>query len=82
MVVYVTFNVPRAIFAEAALSYIGIGIAPPTPSWGSMVQEGTQAIFASPTQVLFPALAIATTMMAFTFLGDGLRDATDPRMTR
>jgi oligopeptide transport system permease protein len=82
IVVYLTFNVPRAIFAEAALSYIGIGIAPPTPSWGSMIQEGNQAIFAAPWQVLFPSLAIALTMMAFSFLGDGLRDALDPRMTR
>jgi oligopeptide transport system permease protein len=82
LVVQVTFNVPRAIFAEAALSYIGIGIAPPTPSWGSMIQDGAQAIFAAPTLALFPGLAIAITMMAFTFLGDGLRDALDPRMTR
>ncbi|MEA2639804.1 MAG: oligopeptide transport system permease protein [Chloroflexota bacterium] len=82
LIVYVTFNVPRAIFAEAALSYIGIGIAPPTPSWGNMIQEGGQAIFAAPWQVLFPGIAIAVTMMAFTFLGDGLRDALDPRMTR
>jgi len=81
LIVYLTFNIPRAIFAEAALSYIGIGIAPPTPSWGSMIQEGTQAIFAAPTQVLFPGLAVALTMMAFTFLGDGLRDALDPHMT-
>jgi oligopeptide transport system permease protein len=82
LIVYLTFNVPRAIFAEAALSYIGIGIAPPTPSWGSMIQEGSQMIFAAPWQVVFPSLAIATTMMAFSFLGDGLRDALDPRMTR
>lgn len=80
LIVYVTFNIPRAIFAEASLSYIGIGIAPPTPSWGSMIQEGSQAIFAAPWQVLFPGLAIAVTMLAFTFLGDGLRDALDPRM--
>ena len=82
LIVYLTFNVPRAIFAEAALSYIGIGIAPPTPSWGSMIQEGSQAIFAAPWQVLFPSLAVAATMMAFSFLGDGLRDALDPQMTR
>jgi oligopeptide transport system permease protein len=79
LIVYLTFNVPRAIFAEAALSYIGIGIAPPTPSWGNMIQEGSQAIFAAPWQVLFPGLAIALTMMAFSFFGDGLRDALDPR---
>ena len=82
IIVTVTFSVPRAIFAEAALSYIGIGIKPPTPSWGTMIQEGSQAIFASPYATLFPALAIALLMIAFSFLGDGLRDALDPRMRR
>lgn len=79
IIVVAAFGVPRAIFAEAALSFIGIGVAPPTPSWGSMVQDGYQAIFAFPHLVLFPTLAIALVMMAFTFLGDGLRDALDPR---
>jgi oligopeptide transport system permease protein len=79
VIVVAAFGVPRAIFAEAALSFIGIGVAPPTPSWGSMVQDGYQAIFAFPHLVLFPTLAIALVMMAFTFLGDGLRDVLDPR---
>jgi oligopeptide transport system permease protein len=82
LLVYITFNIPRAIFTEAALSYIGIGVAPPTPSWGSMIQEGTQAIFAAPTLVAFPALAIVATMLAFTLLGNGLRDQLDPRTAR
>ena len=80
IIVMVTFGVPRAIFAEAALSYIGIGIKPPTPSWGTMIDEGSGVIFASPYATLFPALAIALLMVAFSFLGDGLRDALDPRM--
>jgi len=71
-----------AIFADGALSYIGIGIKPPTPSWGTMIQEGSQSIFASPYATLFPALAIALLMISFSFLGDGLRDALDPRMRR
>ena len=79
VIVAVTFLVPRAIFAEAALSYIGIGISPPTPSWGSMAWEGYSVIFANYHQVLFPTAAIALLMMAFTFLGDGLRDLLDPR---
>jgi oligopeptide transport system permease protein len=79
VIVAAAFGVPRAIFAEAALSFIGIGVSPPTPSWGAMVQDGYQAIFAFPHLVIFPALAIALVMMAFTFLGDGLRDALDPR---
>ncbi|MDY6835041.1 MAG: ABC transporter permease [Chloroflexota bacterium] len=79
IIVAMTFGIPRAIFAEAALSYIGIGIAPPTPSWGGMIEEGTQAIFNAPHLILFPALCIAILMLAFTFLGDGLRDVLDPK---
>lgn len=82
IIVALTFGIPTAIFAEAALSYIGVGITPPTPSWGSMIHDGFQAIFAFPYLVLYPGLAIAITMMSFTFLGDGLRDALDPRMRR
>lgn len=82
ILVSVTFGIPSAIFAEAALSYIGIGVIPPTPSWGAMINEGQPLIFFAPTQVLFPGLAIAVTMLAFTFLGDGLRDALDPRGKR
>jgi len=80
IIVSITFGVPLAIFTEATLSFLGLGIVPPNPSWGSMIQEGYQAIFAYPYLVLFPAIAIAITLLAFTFLGDGLRDALDPRM--
>jgi oligopeptide transport system permease protein len=79
LVVVLTFSVPRAIFAEASLGFIGLGLDPGTPSWGSMVHEGYSAIFAFPHLVLFPAGAIALLMLAFTFFGDGLRDAIDPR---
>jgi oligopeptide transport system permease protein len=82
VIVAVTFNVPRAIFAEAALSYIGIGVKPPTPSWGTMIRDGYDLIFAAPYLVAFPAVAIGILMLAFTFLGDGLRDALDPRLRR
>ncbi|MBI4333781.1 MAG: ABC transporter permease [Chloroflexi bacterium] len=82
VIVAVTFNIPRAIFAEAALSYIGIGIQPPTPSWGTMIRDGYDVMFASPHLVFFPALAIGALMLSFTFLGDGLRDALDPRLRR
>jgi oligopeptide transport system permease protein len=80
IIVAVTFGIPRAIFAEAALSFIGIGVEPGTPSWGAMVSDGRAAIFAYPHLVIFPAIAIALVMLAFTFLGDGLRDALDPRL--
>ena len=82
IIVSVTFGVPRAIFAEAALSYIGIGIKPPTPSWGAMIRDGFNVLNAYPHLVIIPAVAIAILMLAFTFLGDGLRDALDPRMRR
>lgn len=79
VIVAVTFGIPAAIFAEAALSFIGIGIRPPTSSWGVMIADGNQVFGASFWPVLAPAMAIAITMLSFTFLGDGLRDAIDPR---
>src|SRR3990172_915520 len=80
IIVIVVFGVPRAIFTEAALSFIGIGVQPPTPSWGTMIQDGYQAIFAFPHLILFPALAVGLITLSFTFFGDGLRDALDPRL--
>ncbi|HUZ90005.1 MAG TPA: ABC transporter permease [Candidatus Acidoferrales bacterium] len=82
IIVTLTFGVPQAIFLEATLSFIGVGIQPPTPTWGQMVNDGYQAVFANPSSVVFPSLAIGLTMLAFTFIGDGLRDALDPRMRR
>jgi oligopeptide transport system permease protein len=78
VIVLVTLGVPRAVFVEAALSFIGLGVSGSTPSWGSMVQEGYSAIVAFPHLVIFPSVAIALLMLSFTFLGDGLRDALDP----
>jgi oligopeptide transport system permease protein len=77
-----TYGIPQAIFTEAVLSFIGLGVRPPQASWGTMIQEGNQAIFSAPHLVLFPAIAIALTMLAFNFLGDGMRDALDPQNTR
>ena len=82
VIVTLTFGIPAAIFTEAALSFLGIGIRPPEPSWGVMVEDGYAGIFADPLQVLFPGIAVALTMLSFTFIGDGLRDALDPRMRR
>jgi len=79
VIVAATFGIPFAIFTEAALAFIGLGLPPPTPSWGRLVTDGYSAIRSSPHLVLFSSLAIAITMMAFTFIGDGLRDALDPR---
>jgi ABC-type dipeptide/oligopeptide/nickel transport system permease subunit len=80
IVVAVTFGIPQIIFAEAALSFIGVGINPPMPSWGQMVGEYQQYLRSNWHMAVFPAIAIALTMLSFTFLGDGLRDALDPRM--
>ena len=80
VIVQMAFIVPTAIFTEAALSFIGIGIKPPTPSWGVMLNEGWVVFSGQPTMILFPAACIAVVMLSFTFLGDGLRDALDPRM--
>jgi oligopeptide transport system permease protein len=80
LVVAETLAIPGYISTEAFLSFIGIGVNPPTPSWGSMISDGAQVIRTYPNQAVFPALALAITMFAFNFLGDGLRDALDPRL--
>jgi oligopeptide transport system permease protein len=75
-----TLAIPGFIAYEAFLSFIGLGVKPPTPSWGSMISEGAMVIQSYPNQAIFPALALAILMFSFNFLGDGLRDALDPRM--
>jgi oligopeptide transport system permease protein len=80
LIVAETLAIPSYISYEAFLSFIGLGVRPPTPSWGSMISEGAQAIQTYPNQTLFPALALFLIMFAFNFLGDGLRDALDPTM--
>ncbi len=82
IIVQATFGVPAAILFEAFLSFLGIGVQPPTPSWGSMAADGLAAIRIAPHMVLVPSIALSLTLMAFNFLGDGLRDALDPRSRR
>ncbi len=77
LLVSITFAVPSAIFTEAFLSFIGMGVAPPTPSWGSMCNDGMPTLLTHPHELLFPALFISITVLAFNLLGDGLRDALD-----
>jgi oligopeptide transport system permease protein len=79
VVVAVTLGIPQAIFTEAALSFLGIGIKPPVPSWGQMVGAGVNDIRFYWHLAFFPAIMIALTMGGFILLGDGLRDALDPR---
>jgi len=80
LIVSETLSIPTWIFLEAFLSFIGLGVNAPTPSWGIMISEGVQALRSYPNQILFPAIALSLTTLAFNFLGDGLRDAFDPRM--
>ena len=81
LIVAATFGVPTAIFTEASLSFVGVGIMPPQASWGQMVGNASVSgyIQTAPHMLLFPVLAIGMTMLGFTFLGDGLRDALDVR---
>ena len=80
ILVTLTFAVPSAIFTEAFLSFIGMGVAPPTPSWGSMANEGIRTMLSHPHELIFPSVFISITVLAFNLLGDGLRDALDVRM--
>lgn len=80
IIVGVTFDIPGYIFSEAFLSYIGLGIQPPATSWGALASAAQQNFRFYPYQLFLPSLMIALTMLSFTLLGDGLRDALDPQM--
>ena len=82
ILVAATLGVPNAILLEASLSFIGLGVDPPMPSWGLMISEGVQAVQSYPHVILAPAIAVSLTLLAFNFLGDGLRDALDPLLKR
>ena len=80
IIVQVTLSFSTAILAEATLSFIGLGTQPPTPSWGTMLQAGRKFMEAYPWEAIFPGVAIMLAVLSFNLLGDGLRDALDPRM--
>jgi oligopeptide transport system permease protein len=82
IIVQATFVIPAAIIFEAFLSFLGFGVKPPTPSWGAMCADGFRSLQFAPHIILIPAAALCITLMAFNFLGDGLRDALDPHMRR
>ncbi|UZN23794.1 ABC transporter permease subunit [bacterium 3DAC] len=82
VIVTVTLNIPNAIFTEAFLSYIGLGVSAPMASLGSLASDGVEYIRTAPWLMLFPALTIALIALAFNFVGDGLRDSLDPRLRR
>jgi peptide/nickel transport system permease protein len=79
VIVFATLRVPAAILTEAGLSFVGLGVRPPTPSWGNLILEGFRYYRSAPWLILYPGLAIMLTVLAFNLLGDGLRDALDPR---
>ncbi|WMJ81094.1 ABC transporter permease [Clostridium sp. MB40-C1] len=80
IIVYMTFDIPGFIFAEAFLSFVGLGIQPPNTSWGAMCSFGQAVMDFYPHELFFPAITICLTMLAFNLLGDGLRDALDPKL--
>ncbi len=82
IVVAATLGIPLAILAEAGISFLGLGVIPPMPSWGLMISEAIPNMRAHSYMLVFPAVILSVTVLAFNFLGDGLRDALDPWMKR
>jgi peptide/nickel transport system permease protein len=82
VVVQGTLGMAGAIIGEAALSFLGLGVQPPTPSWGTMLNGGRSHLLDAPHLTIFPGLAIALLVLGFNFVGDGLRDLTDPKLSR
>lgn len=82
IIITVSMDIPRAIFTEAFLSFIGLGVSAPMASWGMLANDAMQGLRSYPWVLFFPAAAISVTMLAFNFLGDGLRDALDPRLRK
>ena len=80
VIVYSTLFMANAILVEAALSFLGLGVQPPTPSWGLMVSTGRDLLLVAPHVATIPGLAILVAVLGFNLLGDGLRDALDPRL--
>jgi oligopeptide transport system permease protein len=82
VIVNITLAIPSAIFTEAFLSYIGLGVPVPMASWGVLANDGSRVFQMFPSQLIIPAICISLTMLSFNLLGDGLRDALDPKLRR
>ena len=80
IIVTITLSIPGLIMYEATLSFIGLGVPPPFPSWGQMISDGWRGMRSDPHLLIFPAVLLSLVMLAFNFLGDGVRDALDPQM--
>jgi len=78
-VVWMTLSIASLVLIEASLSYLGVGVPPPTPSWGNMISDGQTRYRLAPWMILIPTLAILLTTLGFNLLGDAVRDALDPR---
>ena len=79
MVVYITLTIPGVILAESFLSFLGLGVQPPMASLGTLVSYGASYMELTPWLLIFPAITMVVTLMCFNFIGDGLRDAIDPK---
>lgn len=79
VIVYITLTIPQVILIESFLSFLGLGVQEPLTSWGALVNEGAEDMESAPWSLIFPALFLATTLFCFNFIGDGLRDALDPK---
>ena len=82
VIVSATLGIAWSILTESAISYLGLGIQPPTPSWGNMLQNAQQYLWTAPILAVYPGLGVTLVVLAYNLLGDGLRDALDPRLTR
>ncbi|MDA3955452.1 ABC transporter permease [Oceanispirochaeta sp.] len=82
IIVSMTMMIPQAVFTEAFIGFIGLGVSAPMASWGTLANDALQGLLSYPYQLFFPSMAIALTMLSFNFLGDGLRDALDPRLRK
>ena len=77
--IYITLTIPQVILVESFLSFLGLGVQEPMTSWGALVKEGSEEMETAPWMLLFPAFLLATTLFCFNFIGDGMRDALDPK---
>jgi len=82
VIVYATLNVPAVMLQEAFLSFLGLGVQHPTPSWGNLIAEGARSMEVCPWLMVFPGITFSLTLLSLNFLGDGLRDALDPQTVR
>jgi len=82
ILVTMTLTIPSAIFTESFLSYLGLGVPQPMASWGTMASDGNNALDTAPWRLIFPAILISVTIFAFNAVGDGLRDALDPKLRK